>query len=106
MPDNTTDNKRLKLIQQRQRQRKDEHTIMLETVLKTYEGRTILWELLSKCKIYTKGFVDGNVAYYYQGMRDIGIGLIEDIMEVGESYYNQMVIESQRRQEEDERRQQ
>ena len=84
-------------IKQKAEQRELERKMMLGQVLDTYEGRTIIWDFIERCKIFTKGFADGNVAYYYQGMKDVGLSIIEDIIELDENIYNKMVTESQRR---------
>ena len=76
-----------------------EFKIILKTVLDTYEGRTVLWEFLSRCDLYKGGYTGDNSAYFYEGRRDIGLSILQDIMDIDKNYYTTMMNEADRRAE-------
>lgn len=45
-------------------------------VLTTEAGQNVVWHILSQCGIYDGGFVQGELSYFNQGMREIGLRII------------------------------
>jgi hypothetical protein len=53
----------------------------LVRVIDTEAGKNVLWHILSQCGIYDGGFVNGELAYFNQGLKEVGlriIGLMHD----------------------------
>ena len=73
---------------------KNEDDSRISAVISSYEGRAMLWDILECCRIFTKGYVEGNLAYYNQGRRDVGLELIERINEIDKDVYARMSKEA------------
>ena len=53
----------------------------LVKVVETEAGKNVLWHILSQCGIYDGGYVNGDLAYFNQGLKEVGlrmIGLMHD----------------------------
>jgi hypothetical protein len=48
----------------------------LSSVAATEDGRVILWHILSECGVYSGGFVEGELAQFLQGQREVGLKII------------------------------
>ena len=63
-----------------------------QTVLKTPQGRRVLWRILQACQIRQHGFVPGDNAStaFHCGQRSIGLFLLEEIEQAFPGAYQQM----------------
>ena len=69
----------------------------LQTVLKTPQGRRVLWRILQAAQVRQHGFVPGD-AYataFHCGQRSIGLFLLEEIEQAHAGAYQQMRSEYQ-----------
>jgi len=67
-------------------------------ILSTYEGREVFWAILGSCD--TPGGFTGAVpglSYYYEGKRDVALGIRNDIDAVAPNAYTRMREEAYER---------
>jgi len=69
----------------------------LKTVLDTYEGRAVLWRVLSTCGVYKESFALDSRIYYYEGKRSIGLELLEMITTLDKNVYSRIRDEATER---------
>ncbi|MBO5911353.1 MAG: hypothetical protein J6Q05_04080 [Elusimicrobiaceae bacterium] len=64
----------------------------LQTVLKTPQGRRILWQLLQVAQVRQHGFIPGDAlaTAFHCGQRSIGLFLLEEIEQAQPGAYQQM----------------
>lgn len=64
----------------------------LQTVLKTPQGRRVLWQILQVAQIHQHGFVPGDAlaTAFHCGQRSIGLFLLEEIEQAQPGAYLQM----------------
>lgn len=69
----------------------------LQTVLKTPQGRRLLWQLLQATQVRQHGFVpgDGLATAFHCGQRSIGLFLLDEIEQAVPGAYQQMRSEYQ-----------
>ena len=69
----------------------------LKSVLASESGRRFVWDLLSRCGIYTSSAdASGSWTYYKEGRRSIGLGVLADIIEADPDSYLKMMKESKK----------
>ena len=71
--------------------------LAVRNVMADESGKLVLWHILSLCGVYDGGFSDGNLAYFSQGQRDIGLQILGLMGDVDPEIYPNMVIEMNRR---------
>ena len=64
----------------------------LQTVLKTPQGRRVLWQILQAAQVRQHGFVPGDAlaTAFHCGQRSIGLFLLEEIEQAAPGAYQQM----------------
>lgn len=64
----------------------------LQTVLKTPQGRRVLWRLLQACRVNQHSFVPGDTSAtaFHCGQQSIGLFLLAEIVDASPSAYQQM----------------
>ena len=64
----------------------------LQTVLKTVQGRRILWRLLQASRVQQHAFVPGDphATAFHCGQQSIGLFLLHEIQEASPAAYQQM----------------
>ncbi len=64
----------------------------LQTVLKTPQGRRVLWQLLQAAQVRQHGFIPGDAlaTAFHCGQRSIGLFLLDDIEQAQPGAYQQM----------------
>ena len=64
----------------------------LQTVLKTPQGRRVLWQLLQAAQIRQHGFIPGDAlaTAFHCGQRSVGLFLLEEIEQAQPGAYQQM----------------
>lgn len=67
-------------------------TYDLQAVLKTPQGRRVLWRILQAAQVRQHGFVPGDVAAtaFHCGQRSIGLFLLDEIEQASPGAYQQM----------------
>ena len=81
-------NKKLTEAQKRVRQKEIDD---VRKILKTPEGRRYFWRQLGKCGIFRNSFaLNSNQTAFNEGIRDTGLGLLNDINEADGSAFAKM----------------
>ncbi len=64
----------------------------LQTVLKTPQGRRVLWQLLQTAQVRQHGFIPGDAlaTAFHCGQRSIGLFLLDEIEQAQPGAYQQM----------------
>ncbi len=71
---------------------KKRSTYDMQTVLKTPQGRRVLWRLLQVAQIRQHGFIPGDASStaFHCGQRSIGLFLLDEIEQAQPGAYQQM----------------
>lgn len=78
--------------------RREKELDMWRAVLKTYEGRAVLWEALERCTIFRFGFVsDSNLLHFNEGERSIGGWIMDELFKSDPAAYAKMRFEHEER---------
>lgn len=72
---------KLTALAQREIQRRDKEA--LQNILNSKSGRWFLMRLLDKTKINSKTFTGNSQTFYNEGMREIGLLILDDIKYLG-----------------------
>ncbi len=81
-----------------QRQREMEE---LRVLLDTVGGRAFIWRLLGYCNLYKPSPFDAQASARFEGRRDIGIWVRDELLTSDARAYNLMRSEAKRREEEE-----
>jgi hypothetical protein len=73
----------------------DDH--FLTSVLSTYEGRAVIWRLLSECGVFRSSFTGDTDTYFFEGKRSIGLDIINMIADVDPHGFSQIRDEAVQR---------
>ncbi len=75
-----------------EKQLKKRNACDLQAVLKTVQGRRLLWRILQAAQLHQHGFVPGDpyATAFHCGQQSIGLFLLAEIEEVAPSAYAQM----------------
>ncbi len=75
-----------------EKQLKKRTTADLQTVLKTPQGRRVLWRLLQACRVHQHSFVPGDstATAFHCGQQSIGLFLLSEIEDAAPTAYQQM----------------
>lgn len=75
-----------------EKQLKKRQTYDLQTVLKTVQGRRILWRILQAARVHQHAFVpgDAHATAFHCGQQSIGLFLLREIEEATPGAYQQM----------------
>lgn len=75
-----------------EKQLKKRNTADLQTVLKTVQGRRLLWRILQAARVHQHSFVPGDHAAtaFHCGQQSIGLFLLHEIEDASPSAYLQM----------------
>lgn len=63
-------------------------------VLSTTQGRRFYWELMKRCGIFETSMTGNNTTFFNEGMRNIGLMLLNDLNELAPQAYLKMMEES------------
>ena len=75
-----------------EKQLKKRNACDLQAVLKTVQGRRVLWRILQAAALYQHGFVPGDACAtaFHCGQKSLGLFLLAEIEEAAPSAYAQM----------------
>lgn len=62
-------------------------------ILATEQGRRVLWKYLEACGIYKSSFTGSSETYFLEGQRNIGLKILNDIMDADPESYVKMMKE-------------
>ena len=67
------------------------------TVLKSYQGREFVWNLLSQCNLFVEAPIDPQEVARFEGKRDIGLWALNKCFTSDSNVYNLMQQEAHKR---------
>lgn len=71
-----------------------------EWLLQQGPGRRIVWRLMEECRIYEESFTGhANTTFVNEGMRKIGLSIIQKVIRARPDALTEMMIESKKREE-------
>ena len=75
-----------------EKQLKKRNTADLQAVLKTVQGRRLLWRILQATRVHQHSFVPGDstATAFHCGQQSIGLFLLAEIEDAAPNAYNQM----------------
>jgi hypothetical protein len=92
---NTTNQKQLKRADQKIQNLEQTLENDMRVVLKTPEGRRVLWDLLTYCNIYKQSFDNsGSITAFNEGRRVVGLKVLKQIMAADPGAYIEMQSEN------------
>jgi hypothetical protein len=67
----------------------------IETQMETSQGRRLIWRILEKCNVFaTTWAAEANLMSFREGGRNIGLMLLQDVMEAAPKKYMVMMLEA------------
>jgi len=63
------------------------------SVLKTPQGRDVIWEILSLCGIYDNQFTGNSGTFFNEGRRSVGLDLIQMMTDADPTAYARLMLE-------------
>ncbi len=75
-----------------EKQLKKRNTCDLQAVLKTVQGRRLVWRILQACRVHQHSFVPGDstATAFHCGQQSIGLFLLAEIEDAAPNAYAQM----------------
>lgn len=91
------DPKAVKERTQKARSREQRDIDDLATILSDIRGRRFIWRYLGKCGVFRSSFNNsGSVTAYNEGMRNIGLDMLNEIMQADPDSYLLMTSEAKK----------
>jgi hypothetical protein len=92
---NASSKRQVKDAARKERLRDENELDDLKKILQTYEGRRVVWKLLSYCGIFRLSVEhSGSMTYYNEGRREVGLYLLKEITTADQNLYIQMMKEN------------
>lgn len=74
--------------------RKEAEVEYLRSLLETYGGRATVWRWLEWCGVYKTSFTGNSETFFKEGMRNIGLKILEEVFEASPNIYGLMRAEA------------
>lgn len=68
----------------------------LQAVLRTSEGRRVFWRLLERARVFESVWENSARIHYNAGRQDFGHEIMADIVEAGEKFFFDMMVENRK----------
>jgi len=62
-------------------------------VIKTPQGRALIWHFLSMCPLYSDTFSGNSRTFYEEGKRAVGLEMLGFLEDVDPTFYPKMLLE-------------
>lgn len=85
--------------QQRQARRLSQIREHTKTLLATYGGRWVLWEIIADCGVFKASMETSGKVYMYQGMRNIGLKIMDRVTDADDEAFLMMMREAKQREQ-------
>lgn len=66
----------------------------IKFVMSSKQGRRVVWRLLAKAGIYKSSFTGNSETFFNEGMRAVGLFLLDEVMRNSPDAFMQMTLES------------
>jgi hypothetical protein len=76
----------------------DEDTLVanIREVLKTRQGKDVLWHILGMCNIYGDVFTGNSQTFYLEGKRAVGLEILQLLEEADPTAYAKLLLDQQK----------
>jgi len=65
----------------------------MREVMKTTSGRTLMWEILDLCGLYSQVFTGNSQTFYLEGKRSIGLSILQIMQDTDRKMYPKLLME-------------
>ncbi len=65
-------------------------------VLKTAQGKDVIWAILGMCDIYGYHFTGDNRTYHNEGKREVGLEVLRLLQDADPTAYARLILEKQK----------
>ena len=79
---NTSDENEIREAKIKAKLQQDQFDNSLKAILATSEGQTVLWKILSDCRLFQSSFTGSSETFFLEGKRSVGLMLLADIMRI------------------------
>jgi len=93
--DNASDEKQIEAAGKKEKFFEDQKLDDIKEVLSTEAGRRFVWRMLDFCGVFKSSLADEHMIYFNEGIRNVGLRLLEDITLVGLDAYMLILKENQ-----------
>ncbi len=97
----TSDARQVKALEKAAELRQQRETEEMRVLLSNPGARAFIWRLLNYCNLYQPSPFDAQASSRFEGRRDIGIWVRDEVLTSNAQAYNLMRSEAQRREEEE-----
>lgn len=94
---NAADPEQVKLATRKDRDRERIRAEFYAAVLGTYEGRFVMWDILTQCRMFETISVQNSMIYTLSGRRDVGLELYATLAEASDDDTETMRREARQR---------
>ena len=91
---NAADKKQVKSAAKKEKSQREKEIDDVYFLLQNVQGRRFLYRYLTKCGVYRSSFTGNSQTFFREGERNIGIQLIDDIMEADPDKYTLLMKEN------------
>lgn len=97
MVSNAADEKQVKEAERKGKLARDREIDDVRFILSSETGRRFIWKTLERCKVFELSFNhSGAITSFNEGMRNIGLILLSDVMGANPEAYLQMMKENKK----------
>lgn len=79
---NSNDENEIKEAKIKAKIQQDNYDSSLKFILSTKEGQTVLWKILSDCRLFQSSFTGSSETFYLEGKRAVGLNLLSEIIRI------------------------
>lgn len=91
---NAASEKQVRKAKSEEKRLRSEYIDDLEYILKTPQGRNVVWKILEDCSVFGSIWEPSAKIHYNAGKQDFGHNLLASVVEAGEKYLFQMMKEN------------
>lgn len=76
-----------------------EHRLLcanIREVLKTGAGKKFLWEILSRCNLYSESFTGNSQTFFLEGKRSVGLEILQLLEDADPTAYANLLLDNQK----------
>ena len=81
-------------IEEAQKNENDKLRCAYHMVLKTPEGRQVLWDVMSMCHLYSLSMTGNSNTFFREGERNVGLRVLGRILEADPGAYPELMKEN------------
>ena len=81
-------------IEEIKRKEREKEIEDLKKVLSLVEGRRLLWRLMGKAGVFHTSFTGNSTTFFNEGKREIGLLILNEVMNASPGHFTQMQNES------------